>query len=136
MRTAVDSSVLLTLFKSEPGWEDWSRLLREALADGPLVVCPVVFAEVATGWDSAAACGEALRDLGINYEDFTPESCWLAGQVFLRYRHEGGPREHLIPDFLVAAHARRQADRLAAIDRGYLRRYFEDLPLLTPHSSE
>ena len=30
---------------------------------------------------------------------------------------------------LIAAHARTQADRLAAIDRGYLRRWFPDLKL-------
>lgn len=51
---------------------------------------------------------------------------------FLRYRREGGPRHYLIPDFLVAAHARIQADRLAATDRGYLRRYFPSLALLSP----
>jgi predicted nucleic acid-binding protein len=38
----------------------------------------------------------------------------------------------LIPDFLIAAHASVQADRLAALDRGYLRTYFPDLRILSP----
>jgi hypothetical protein len=41
-------------------------------------------------------------------------------------RREDGPGRQLIPDFLIAGHA----DRLAAIDRGYLRRYFPNLALL------
>lgn len=39
--------------------------------------------------------------------------------------------DRLIPDFLIAAHAQIDCDRLAAADRGYLRRYFPDLPVLT-----
>jgi len=35
----------------------------------------------------------------------------------------------LIPDFLIAAHAQVDCDRLAAADRGYLRRY---LPKVIP----
>jgi predicted nucleic acid-binding protein len=59
-------------------------------------------------------------------------AAWLAGQTFKTYRKAGGPRARMIPDFLIAAHAQHQADRLATVDRGYLREYFPKLKLLTP----
>jgi len=73
-----------------------------------------------------------LDRLHIFYEPIEAASAYLAGQIFFRYRREGGPRQHLIPDFLIAAHASVQAHRLAAIDRGYLRTYFPALNLLMP----
>jgi hypothetical protein len=41
-------------------------------------------------------------------------------------------RRNSQPQELIAAHAQLQCDRLAAIDRGYLRRYFPRLRLLSP----
>ena len=70
--------------------------------------------------------------LCIGYDPIMPATAYLAGQTFLRYRRGGGPRQHLIPDFLIAAHASVQADRLAAINRGYLRTYFPALAVLSP----
>ncbi len=132
MITAIDTSVLLLIQKRQAGWMEWKRTLGEAAREGPLVVCPVVFAEFSPGY---AGWEDALHDLDLlqmTYEPISPDAAWLAGQVFLQYRKEAGPRCTLIPDFLIAAHASVQADRLAAIDRGYLRRYFPKLRLLYP----
>ena len=71
-----------------------------------------------------------LDSLAIHYEAINAESVYLAGSVFRDYRQKGGPREHIIPDFLIAAHAQWQCSRLAAIDHGYLSVYFPDLKLL------
>jgi len=134
MKTAVDSSVLLCILRRQPSWEAWRGTLSHAAEEGLLLVCPVVFAECSVGFANAAEAGSKFDALGIHYDAFSPEAAYLAGQMFLRYRREGGPRQYLIPDFLVAAHASTQADRLAALDRGYLRAYFPGLPLLGSES--
>jgi len=90
------------------------------------------YAEVAPGFDTQQALDQTLAKLGIEFEPIQEAAAWCASQVFTAYRHNKGPRQHMIPDFLIAAHAQTQADRLAAIDRGYLRQYFATLPLLQP----
>ena len=64
---AIDSSVLLALFNKEAGWGAWNSSLRSALSKGQLLVCPVVFAEVAVGFPSHEICSQALLSLGIEF---------------------------------------------------------------------
>ena len=132
MRTAVDSSVLLFILRQQPGWQQWRAALTRAAEEGSLVLCPVVFAECSVGFPHAGEALARFDSLCLVYDAFSPECAYLAGQMFVRYRREGGPRQHPIPDFLIAAHASTQADRLAAVDRGYLRIYFPTLPLIQP----
>lgn len=132
MRLALDASVLLTIFNQEPGAEPWLEALIRARREGRLVLCEIVYAELAPAFETRAELDRVLASLGAQLDPIQAEAAWLAGQTFKRYRAAGGPREHLIPDFLIAAHAKVQADRLAANDRGYLRRYFPDLSLLGP----
>ena len=131
MRLALDTSVLLTIFNQEPEAEEWMEALIRARRQGQLILCEVVYAELAPAFRMRAELDKVLDDLGARLDLITPEAAWLAGQTFRKYREGGGPREHLIPDFLIAVYAQLQADRFAVRDRGYLRRYFPDLPLLS-----
>ncbi len=131
MNTAVDTSVLLAIFNGEPGAEDWLGALVEARRRGALSICEIVYAELAPAFSDAATLDEKLEAMGIGVVSVDRAAAWLAGKVFQNYRRAGGPRQHLIPDFLIAAHAQIQIGHLAAIDRGYLRKWFPSLALLS-----
>jgi predicted nucleic acid-binding protein len=135
MTTSVDTSVLISIAKGEADATAWIGVLAEALDKGDLVICDVVAAEFFAMLLNAEKFRESLSALSISFSPASLESAQLAGSIFKQYRREGGPREHLIPDFLIGAHAQTQADRIAAIDRGYLRRYFPRLPVLKPDIS-
>lgn len=133
MRLAIDTSVILSILKGEPTGSAWLDLLiKHRSAGDRLLICPVVYAELSPFMKNREELDEMLARLGCSYDEITQQSSWKAGEVFAHYRKNGGPRVHLIPDFLIASHALRQCEALAAIDRGYLRTYFADLMIMHP----
>lgn len=132
MITAIDSSVLWAIIKRESGHGDWLKILVDAASEGTLIISPVAFAELAPSTRDEAGLQAFLERLSIAYDPITPAAAHLAGLTFKNYRQAGGPRQHLVPDFLIAAHAQVQADRIAASDRGYLRTWFPGLVVLAP----
>jgi hypothetical protein len=132
---AVDTSVLLAIFKGEPKGELWLERLQSAAESAALLVSSVVLAEVRSFFPSDEVCRKALRNLDVRHSPLTEDASLLAGKIFRTYRNEGGPRKTILPDFLVAAHAATQADSLATEDRGYLRTYFPGIRLLNPSAS-
>jgi predicted nucleic acid-binding protein len=131
MITAIDTSVLIAIAKDENGADRWVDLLAAGAAEGELVICDVVAAELFAVLMDHGKFERLLKGLRISFSPMQLASAELAGRVFKGYRREGGPREHLIPDFLIGAHAAVQARRIAAIDRGYLRRYFPRLKVVS-----
>lgn len=131
MITAVDSSALIAIYLGAPTAEDWMNRLVIARREGALVVSPVVAAEFFAVVEDRRAYDATLADLGLQFSPISIDASCEAGRIFRSYRNQGGPREFLIPDFMIGAHALIDCDRLAAADRGYLRRYFPNLKLLT-----
>lgn len=133
MITAVDTSVLIDVLGADPTFGPRSAVvLGEAVRAGSVVACDVVWAEVA-GWGHPIDdLTEALERLGVRFEPMTRVSSLTAGVARARYRRSGGRRDRVVPDFLIGAHAMVQADRLLARDRGFYRRYFEELAVIDP----
>lgn len=121
------------MLKGESEGTQWAELfIRERLAGAQLLACDVVWAEISTLFSDALTMQKRMNELEITFDPIYAASAFAAGEVFRQYRNNRGPRTHLIPDFLVGAHASLQADALAAADRGYLRTYFSKLNRVTP----
>lgn len=129
---AIDTSVLLAIFKGEDNGARWLERLQSAAEAAPLLVSSVVFAEIRSFFPTDGACRGALRDLDLHHSALNEDAANLAGKIFRGYRKEGGPRTTILPDFLVAAHAAVQAAALATEDRGYLRAYFPKVKIISP----
>jgi len=132
MHLGVDSSVVLAILKDEPGGASWLDLTLRLRSDYSLVVCDVTYAELSAIFPSERQLQQKLADLGIGFDPIIPATAFLAGQIFAAYRKAGGPRQSLIPDFMIGAHALVQAAGLIAADRGYLRAHFRQLKLFQP----
>jgi predicted nucleic acid-binding protein len=133
MITAVDTSVLLDVFAADPTFGPASReALRGAIAEGHLVACEVVWAEVAGAFPSTPLLRESMSKLGIELVPMALDAAVAAGVAWKAYRRHGGKRTRVVADFLIGAHALAHAGRLLTRDRGFYRTYFRKLKLLDP----
>ena len=120
------------------------------------MICPVVYAELAAGFDDRQALGQFIQDLGIQVEALSAGALWRAAEAWHAYARRHGQRvqcpqcgrqfnppcpschapiawrQHLIPDFLIGGHAIAESALLITRDPGYYRTYFPELQLVVP----
>lgn len=133
MITAVDTNVLIDVFRNDPKFGAASaKALRQCIQEGSIVICDVVWAELAAVFPSTKAFEDAIGKIPVDFSAMEQESAVLAGEIWRHYRAQGGERTRVLADFLIAAHAQRQSDRLLTRDRGFYRKYFKKLRIIDP----
>jgi predicted nucleic acid-binding protein len=131
--TAVDANVILDVLNDDPGHASGSsRAMQEALREGALMACDVVWAEVGAWYPSPEDAASVMDEFRIRFAAIDPEVAAAAGRVWLRYRQRGGGRDRMLPDFLIGAHAWMRADRFITRDRGFYREYFTPAKIVDP----
>ena len=133
MTTAVDTSILLDILRPNPDFVERSAgLIESSSRVGRLVICDLVYAELAANFETHDTLDSFLHDAQIRCDSANASALFLAGRLWRAYRSAGGERERIIADFVIGAHAQVQASRLATRDRGFYRTYFRDLSVVQP----
>lgn len=131
--TLVDSNVLIDILEDSTGRDSWSSRCVEAAGDlGPVVINPIVLAEVAIGFDNLDDLERLLAAIQFAREALPWEAAFHAGRAHALYRRGGGVRDRTLPDFFIGAHATVKGHRLLTRDPRRYRRYFPDLQVIAP----
>ena len=126
--TLVDTNIIVDLLTDDPRWADWSEdALSQAMDEGPVVINPIIYAEIASGFDRVEQLDTAVPAEVFIRQPLPYEAGFLAGKAFREYRRRGGTRRSPLPDFYIGAHAAVAGHRLLTRDAARYRTYFPRL---------
>jgi predicted nucleic acid-binding protein len=132
--------------------EESKRLLELHLAKGRLVICEIVYAELASQFLSAQDLNRFLAETGIRLVNSNEKALYIAGEKWVEYSKKKSPmqcfhcgrhlklscphcasviltRQRVLSDFIIGAHALVHADILLSRDRGVYKTYFNELKI-------
>lgn len=140
MITAVDTNILFDILLSDESHVVSSkRLLDEHASKGRLIICEIVYAELASQFDSEKDTEAFLSDTGIRFVNSSEKSLARAGERWRLYSKNRKPfvcpqcnhpvqfRQRVLSDFIIGAHALDHAEQLLSRDRGFYKTYFKGL---------
>ncbi len=128
-----DTNVLLDIATADSTWLAWSEMqFRMAAAQGPILINPIIYAELAPAFASAADLDRWLDPTVFQRLPLPYAAGWIAAQAFVKYRRGGGSKTSPLPDFFIGAHAEIEKWTLVTRDAARYRTYFPNVPLVVP----
>jgi predicted nucleic acid-binding protein len=133
MSLLIDTNVLLDVATTDPVWLPWSETqLRLAAAQGPVLINPIIYAELAPAFATAADLDRWLDPTVFQRMPLPYAAAWLAAQAFMKYRRSGGVKTSPLPDFYIGAHAEVENWSVVTRDAARFHTYFPNVTLVTP----
>jgi len=133
LATLVDTNVLIDVAVRDPVWLKWSRSKMEvARKRGSLVINQIIYAEFSIRYETIEEVDDVLSEDEYRREGLPFEAAFAASRAFLLYRRQGGPREKVMPDFLIGAHAVIKGYPILTRDPAGFRKYFPGVELIAP----
>jgi predicted nucleic acid-binding protein len=131
--TLVDSCVLIDVLANDAQWAEWSLSALDAQSQaGPLIINPIILAEISPRFERAADLESALSALPLVRQALPWDAAFLAGQAFKLYRQSLGRKTSPMPDFYIGAHALVGQLRLLTRDVARYHTYFPKLAVVGP----
>ena len=131
--TIVDSNVLLDILSHDLVWMDWSASkLEEVGQASPLIINPVIYAEISYRYSRKEDLEEALPKSMLQREPISYDAAFLAAKAHLIYRKRRGAKLSPLPDFFIGAHAAVRGYSLLTRDPTRYRSYFPTVKLIAP----
>lgn len=129
----VDTNILVDVLQDDPQWSDWSigQLRAQSLVH-PLVINPVIYAEISLSFSAIEALDKVIDTLALEVREIPRPALFLAGKAFALYRRRGGARQQVLPDFFIGAHAAVEGWPLLTRDASWFRSCFPGLKVLVP----
>lgn len=133
MITAIDTNILLDIFLPDPQFGPASKeALAKQFEKGSLIICDIVYAEIACFFESKEKLDLILKKMGIRFVPMAERSAYAAGESWQKYSKRSSKKGRVLADFLIGAFALYQAEGLLTRDRGFYRDYFSHLKVIAP----
>jgi predicted nucleic acid-binding protein len=131
----LDSNVVIDVLERDAAWFDWSaERIASAARDNIVAASSIVVAECAGRFADLTEATAAFSALDMVIEDLPLQAAFAAGRLFRQHRRSTADRKRILADFLIGAHAKQAGKALITRDAELYRRYFPELPLITPET--
>lgn len=131
---AVDTNIFLDILIPDTIYSSLSLdALRAAGRHAQLVVCEIVYAEVAAQFAGTGLNVEHFfRDAQVSLHHSSQSVLRTAGVSWREYKRRGGSRERIVADFLIGAHAMSETKALITRDEKFYKTNFKNLSVINP----